>query len=118
MSVAYILAMVFGVLSPISMVIACVYESRCAKLIKDPRHDKDLWARIARKADSFMAIAFLLLAAAYIVHGVLTGESGEALFAASMTYILGALLVADIVYLFLRRRRPRKPGQKKRFWEF
>ncbi len=117
MSVPYILAMIFGVLSPISMVIACMFESRCVKLAKDPRHDKALWAQLCRKADNFMAIAFLLLAGAYIVHGVLTGQSGEPLFAASMTYVLGALLVADIVYLFLRRKRPRKPGQKKRFWE-
>ncbi len=118
MTLPYILAMIFGVLSPVSMVVACVFEGKAFRLRKNPRHDKTLCQKLQRKGDNFLAVAFLLLAAAYIVHGVLTGQSGEPLFAASMTYVLGALLLADIYYLYLRRSRPRKAGQKKRFWEW
>ena len=118
MDAANILAPIFGILAPVSRVIACVFEAKGRRLRKNPRHDKDRDAFLRRRADSFLAAAFLLLAAAYIVHGVLTGQRGDALFSAAMTYILGALALAEVVYLFLRRGRPRKPGQKKRFWEF
>jgi len=117
MDLAYILGMVFGVLAPVTLVAACVFEGRSFRLLKDPRHNKQKLAGIQKTADILLVAAWLLLAAAYLAHNLLSCGAENVLFAKHMTWVLGALLLADIYYLYLRRARPRKPGQKKHFWE-
>lgn len=117
MDMAFILGMVFGVLAPLTLIAACVFEGKSFRLLKDPRHNKEQLAGIQKKSDILLVAAWLLLAAAYLAHNLLSGGAESPLFAQYMTYVLGALLLADIYYLYLRRARPRKPGQKRHFWE-
>lgn len=117
MNLAYILGIVLGVLAPLTLVAACVFEGQSFRLLKDPRHNKEKLAGIQKKADILLVAAWLLLAAAYLAHNLLSGGAEDPLFAKHMTWVLGALLLADIYYLYLRKARPRKPGQKKHFWE-
>jgi hypothetical protein len=100
------LGMVCGVLSPIAILIACIFEFLAKRLRKDPRCDKQKLARAYQVADIGLVAAWVLLALAY----GLGGDSVSGI-------IVVLLLVLDIPYLFLRRSRPKTPGQKKHFWE-
>lgn len=104
---------ILGILSPAAIFIACVYEFMARRMVKDPRHDKKLLEKRQKTADIALAAAWLLLGAAYLVGN----SSGNAAFEAMMTWALLALLVLDVVYLYLRRSRPRPAGKKKHFWE-
>lgn len=104
---------ILGILSPAAIFIACVYEFMARRMVKDPRHDKKLLEKRQKTADIALAAAWLLLGAAYLVGS----SSGNAAFEAMMTWALLALLVLDVVYLYLRRSRPRPAGKKKHFWE-
>lgn len=119
MSVGAILAFAFGILGPVAIGTACVFEFLARRLAKNPRCDKTKLAKLQRNADIGLVAAWLLLAAAYLCFQFLTPDAAvwEAAFQSWMTWMLGALLVLDIAYLYLRRARPRKAGQKKRFWE-
>jgi putative exporter of polyketide antibiotics len=99
-------AMVCGILSPIAILIACISEFLAKRLAKDPRCNKEKLTRYYRVADVGLVAAWVLLAVAYALGGDSVGE-----------IIILLLLVLDVVYLFLRRSRPRPAGAKKRFWE-
>jgi putative exporter of polyketide antibiotics len=99
-------AMVCGILSPIAILIACVCEFLAKRLAKDPRCNKEKLARHYRVADIGLVAAWVLLGVAYALGGDYV--SG---------IILVLLLVLDVLYLFLRRSRPRPAGAKKHFWE-
>lgn len=108
-----------GILSPVSMAAACVFEYLGRRMAKNPRCDKSRLEKRRTLADGFLAAAWLLLAAAYLCFRYLTPEA-EALagsFESWMTWMLFLLLALDIVYLILRRSRPKQAGAKKRFWE-
>jgi ABC-type xylose transport system permease subunit len=96
---------VCAVLSPIAILVACIFEFLAKRLRRDPRCDKEKLARQYRVSDIGLVAAWVLLALAY-------GLSGD-----SVGVVILILLVLDIIYLFLRRSRPRAPGQKKKFWE-
>jgi putative exporter of polyketide antibiotics len=100
------LAMVCGILSPVAILVACICEFLAKRLAKDPRCNKEKLARYYRVADVGLVAAWVLLGVAYALGGDYV--SGV---------ILVLLLVLDVVYLFLRRSRPRPAGAKKRFWE-
>lgn len=117
MDLAFILGIVLGILAPVTLAAACVMEARSFRMLKDPRHNKEKLAGIQKKADIFLVAAWVLLGVAYLAHNLLVGGAEDPLFAKGMTYILGVLLLEDIYYLYLRRARPRRPGQKKHFWE-
>ena len=102
---------ILGILSPAAIFIACVYEFMARRMVKNPRHDKALLEKRQKIADIALAAAWLLLGAAYLV------GAGDTAFESMITWVLLALLVLDVVYLFLRRSRPRPAGKKKRFWE-
>lgn len=119
MSIGAILGYCFGILGPASMAAACVYEYMARKLAKNPRCDKNRLEKLRTRADIGLVAAWLLLAAAYLSFQYLAVDAAAlaASFESWMTWMLFALLAFDIVYLFLRRARPKKPGAKKRFWE-
>lgn len=119
MSIGSILGFAFGILGPISMGSACVFEYMARKLAKDPRCDKSRLEKLRTYADVGLVAAWLLLAAAYLSFQHLAADAAAlaSSFESWMTWMLFALLILDIVYLFLRRARPKKPGAKKRFWE-
>ena len=109
----------FGVLGPAAMLAACVFELLARRMSKNPRCDKKRLERLQQYADVGLVAAWLLLAAAYLSFRYLAPDA-EALaagFEGWMSAMLGALLILDIVYLFLRRSRPRPEGKKKNFWE-
>lgn len=117
MGAGYIISLALGVLSPAAMLGGCVFEALAYKMAKNPRCDKALLEKRRQISDVFLVAAWLLLAAAYLSFRGLCAGADDTLFKAVMTWILFVLLAADIYYLYLRRSRPRKPGQKKRFWE-
>lgn len=119
MSIVAVLSYAAGLLGPISMGAACVFEYMARRLAKNPRHDKSRAAKLRQHADIGLVAAWLLLAAAYLLFQYLTPDAAalEASFQVWMTWMLGALLVLDILYLYLRRARPRDAGTKKHFWE-
>lgn len=102
---------ILGILSPAAIFIACVYEFMARRMVKDPRHDKKLLEKRQKTADIALVAAWLLLAVACLI-------GGDARFDSMMTWwVFPALLVLDVVYLYLRRSRPRPAGKKKYFWE-
>lgn len=119
MSLGTVLSFVFGILGPISLLVACVMEFLARRLAKDPRCDKTLLEKRRRYADIALVAAWILLAAAYLVFQSIApdAEAWRELFQKWMTGMLIALVAIDIVYLYLRRGRPRAEGQRKRFWE-
>lgn len=119
MSFGAILGFGAGILGPVSMAAACVFEFLARRLAKNPRCDKNRLAKLQHYADIGLVAAWLLLAAAYLSFQFLApdAEALAASFERWMTWMLTALLVFDIAYLLLRRARPKKPGAKKRFWE-
>ena len=119
MSFGSILGFVAGILGPISMAVACVFEFKAGRMQKNPRCDKTRLEKLRHYADIGLVAAWLLLAAAYLSFQYLATDAAAlaGTFETWMTWMLIALLVFDIAYLFLRRKRPRDPGAKKRFWE-
>lgn len=105
---------VFGLLGPAAMLAACVFEFLARRMAKNPRHNKELLEKRQKYADIALVAAWLLLAAAYLLTDA---SAGNTQFETWMTGMLIALLALDVVYLYLRRARPRQPGQKKHFWE-
>ena len=107
-----------GVLAPLSLIAACVFEAMAFKMAKNPRCDQKLLAKRRSVADVLLVAAWLLLAAAYLGGKYMVTAAEGAAFTKLMTWILGALLLADIYYLYLRRSRPKRDGSKKKnFWE-
>lgn len=119
MSVGTILSFALGVLGPVALAVACVFEFLARRTRKDPRCDKSILARQQKTADVGLVAAWLLFAAAYVAFQTMAPDAAvwERLFQKWMTWVIGGLLVLDVLYLVLRRSRPRKPGQKKQFWE-
>jgi hypothetical protein len=97
---------VCAVLSPIAILVACIFEFLAKRLRKDPRCNKEKLARYYLVGDIGLVAAWVLLGVAYALGGNSVGD-----------IIIILLLVLDIPYLFLRRSRPKAPGQKKKFWE-
>ena len=109
----------FGILGPVSMLLACVFELLARRMRRSPRPDEALLEKRQQFSDVCLVAAWLLLAASYLCFQGITPDA-EALAAGYETWMTGmlvALLVFDVVYLYLRRARPRSAGQKKRFWE-
>jgi hypothetical protein len=98
--------MVCAILSPVSILIACIFEFLAKRLRKDPRCNKEKLARYCQVADIGLVAAWVLLGVAYAMCGDSIGG-----------IIILLLLVLDIPYLFLRRSRLKNSGQKKKFWE-
>mgnify|MGYP007070022458 CR=1 FL=1 len=119
MSFGATLSFILGLLGPAAMLTACVFELLAKRLRKNPRCDKKLVERRQTIADAGLVAAWLLLAAAYLCFQRMAPDAAalEGRFQTWMTGVLLALLVLDIVYLVLRRSRPRQEGQKKHFWE-
>lgn len=119
MSTFGMLSFAAGILGPIAMAAACVFEFMARKLAKNPRCDKNRLAKLQQYADIGLVAAWLLLAVAYLLFQNITPDASvlQASFESWMTWMLGALLLLDIVYLYLRRARPRKAGEKRKFWE-
>lgn len=119
MSVGAILSFALGALGPVALAAACVFEFMARRMQKNPRCDKNILTRRQKGADVGLVAAWVLFAAAYVVFQSVTPDAAvwESLFQKWMTWVIGGLLLLDILYLFLRRSRPRKPGQKKQFWE-
>ena len=119
MSIAAITSFAVGILGPVALAAACVFEYMARRLAKDPRCDKDRLAELRHFADIGLVAAWLLLAAAYLLFQYLAPDAAawEAAFQKWMTWMLGALLLLDILYLYLRRSRPRGSGPNKKFWE-
>ncbi len=105
---------VFGILGPVSMLAACVFEFLARRVARKPRHNAALPVKFRRFADIGLVAAWLLLGGAYLLTDA---SAGDARFEAWMTWMLLALLILDILYLYLRRGRPRSEGKKKHFWE-
>jgi len=119
MSIGALLSFIAGILGPAAMGAACVFELLSRRLSRDPRSDKDRIEKLKQVSDVGLVAAWLLLAAAYLLFQYAAPDAAavEPAFQRWMTWMLCALLVLDIVYLYLRRARPRKPGSKKKFWE-
>jgi len=119
MSFGAILGYGAGILGPIALAAACVFEFMAGKLAKNPRCDKTRLEKLRHYADIGLVAAWLLLAAAFLSFQYLATDAAAlaASFESWMTWMLLLLLVFDVAYLFLRRKRPRQPGAKKRFWE-
>ena len=114
-----ILSFAAGLLGPLAMAAACVFEALARRLAKKTGCDETRLERLRSYADAGLVAAWLLLAAAYLLFRYLAPDAAalEPSFQRWMTWMLGALLVLDLLYLYLRRARPRKPGGNKRFWE-
>ncbi|MCD7845324.1 MAG: hypothetical protein LUG57_05650 [Oscillospiraceae bacterium] len=119
MSFGAILSFGLGIAGPAALLVACVFEAMGRKMAKNPRCDKEKLAKRQHWADVGLVCAWLFLAAAYLCFSYLTADAAtwQTSFESWMTIMLVALLVLDIVYLYLRRARPRPAGKKKRFWE-
>ncbi len=119
MSIGALLSFALGILGPASLLTACIFEFLARRMARDARHDKEKLAKRQRYADVGLVAAWLLLAAAYLCFSFLTPDAAawQEAFQAWMTGMLAALAVLDIVYLYLRRARPRPAGKKKNFWE-
>lgn len=118
MSIGMILTLGLSALGPVALAVACVFEFMAKKLRKDTRCDKKLLEKRQHASDVGLVAAWGLWAAAYVIQGLCPGAAEwEALFQQWMTWVIVVLVVLDIPYLILRRSRPRKPGEKKRFWE-
>ncbi len=119
MSTFAVLSYVSGILGPIALAAACVFELLARRHAAKAGQDAEQVEKLRRCADVGLVAAWLLLAAAYMLFKNLAPDA-DALavsFQSWMTWMLGTLLVLDILYLYLRRARPKKPGEKKRFWE-
>ena len=119
MSIGAILGFGCGVLSPVVLLAACVFEF-LARRMSNPRHPvKEKIERRQTIADIGLVAAWVLLPAAYLCFTKLASDADvyQAAFADFMTVIIIVLVVVDVVYLYLRRSRPRAPGSKKHFWE-
>lgn len=119
MSFGAILSFGLGIAGPAALLIACVFEFMGRRMARNPRHDKEKLAKRQHWADVGLVCAWLCLAAAYLCFSYLTVDAAawQAAFESWMTIMLLALLALDILYLYLRRARPRPAGKKKRFWE-
>ena len=118
MSTTMLLALGMGALGPLSLAVANVFEFMGRRLRRDPRHDKKKEELLTHRADVCLVAAWLLFGAAYLLRSISPDAAAmDGLFQSWMTWVIVALLVLDIPYLFLRRSRPRVPGRKKNFWE-
>lgn len=118
MTIGAILSLGVGALGPVALAAACVFEYMARKLRKNPRCDKNLLEKRQKASDVGLVAGMGLWCAAYIFQGMSPGRAAwEALFQQWMTWVLIVLAVLCVVYMYLRRSRPRKPGQKKHFWE-
>ena len=118
MSIGAILSMGAGALGPVALAVACVFEFTAWKMRKNPRCDKVVLEKRQRASDVALVAGLALWALAYIIQSMCPNAAAwEELFQKWMTWVIGGLVVVDIPYLVFRRTRPRKPGQKKRFWE-
>lgn len=105
---------IFGILGPVAMLCACVFEFLARRMAKKPQRNESRLEKLRHFADIGLVAAWLLLGAAYLLTDA---SSGDTAFETWMTWMLLALLALDIVYLYLRRSRPRPAGKKKYFWE-
>ena len=119
MSVGAIVSFACGALGPISLACACVAELLARRIGKNPRCDKKRLAGLRHAADVALVAAWLLLAASYLAFQWISPDARilSDSFQLWMTWMLGAMLVLDILYLWLRKGRPRANGNKKHFWE-
>lgn len=118
MSIGMILTLGVSALGPVALAVACILEYTAWKMRKNPRCDKAVLGKRQQASDRWLVAAFGLWALGYIVQSLCPDAvAWEALFQKWMTWVIGILLVLDIPYLIWRRSRPRKPGQKKQFWE-
>lgn len=118
MSIGCILALGAAVLGPAALAVACVFECMARKLRKNPRCDKNLLEKRQKVSDVGLVAGMGLWCLSYVIQSMSPDKAvWEPLFQQWMTWVVLVLVVLDIVYLLLRRGRPRKPGQKKPFWE-
>lgn len=119
MSFGALLSFAFGLLGPIALETACIFEYIAQRKSRDRRPDEARIAKLRQYADIGLVAAWLLLAAAYLGFQHIAPDAAalEAGFQKWMTWMLGLLLLFDVEYLYLRRSRPREPGKKKKFWE-
>ena len=114
MSVGLVISLVCGVLAPVSLVFACVFEFLAARLAKNPRCDRQRLTRRYTLSDVGNVAAWLFLLVAYLINR----NAASTTFTNAMSYLLLGTLVADLVFLWLRRKRPRPEGKKKNIWEW
>lgn len=118
MSIGCILALGVSGLGPVALAAACVFEFMARRLRKNPRCDQALLAKRQKASDVGLVAGLGLWCLSYIVQSMSPDRAAwEALFQQWMTWVVIALVVLDVIYVILRRNRPRKPGQKKSFWE-
>lgn len=118
MSIGCILALGVSALGPVALAVACVFEFMARRLRKNPRCDKKLLEKRQHAADVGLVAGMGLWAASYVIQSMSPSRAAwEALFQQWMTWVVLVLVVLDVIYVVLRRGRPRKPGQKKPFWE-
>ena len=118
MSIGCILSLGVSALGPAALAVACVFECMARRLRKNPRCDKELLEKRQKVSDAGLVAGMGLWAAAYVIQSMSPDRAvWEPLFQQWMTWVVVALAVLDIVYVVLRRGRPRKPGKKKQFWE-
>lgn len=119
MSIGAMLSFAMGLLGPIALLAACVFEFLGRRMAQNPRCDREKLAKRQQWADIALVAAWLLLGGAYLCMSYLTPDAAawQTAFSSWMSGMLVALLVLDVIYLYLRRARPRPAGAKKRFWE-
>lgn len=118
MSIGAILTLGVSALGPVALAVACVFECMAWKMRKNPRSDKNLLEKRQHASDVCLVAAWGLWALGYVFQSMAPGAAEwESLFQRWMTWVVGILVVLDIPYIIWRRTRPRKPGQKKNFWE-
>lgn len=118
MSIGCILALGVSALGPVALAVACVFEFMARKLRKNPRSDKKLLEKRQQVSDAGLVIGMGLWCLSYVIQSMSPDRAvWEALFQQWMTWVVIALVVLDVIYVVLRRGRPRKPGKKKQFWE-
>ena len=118
MSIGCIITLGVTALGPAALAAACVFEAMARRLRKNPRGDRALLARREHWSDIGMVAGFGLWALGYVIQALCPDRAAwEPLFRSWMTWVIGALAAVDVVFVLLRRDRPRKPGQRKRFWE-
>ncbi len=119
MSIGAILSFMIGVAGPAALLVACVCEFMARRMTAKPRKEPERIQKCQHIADIALVCSWLFLAAAYLCFSYLTPDAAawQASFEAWMSVMLTALVILDIIYLYLRRARPRSPEKKKRFWE-
>ena len=119
MSFGTVISFGFGILSPLALVVACIFEFIARRMAKGKKPDTALLQKRQTVADACLIAAWILLALAYVCFRFLPTDKDvwQAAFQNWMTWCIYALVALDIVYLYIRRARPRKEGEKKRFWE-